>query len=699
MYSQKFTAEQIARVQSRLDLILAPSSPAKVAHYVKHLNALRDPESGELTRPLLTDELAWIENEKLLCALDFRYWCQRYATIRTTDERLIRFQFNVAQNITLDIIGEMEEEGLALHLQDLKARQSGKSTLYEAMIGHRVLFYANVNAVIASADKERSDKMAEMIWLCYDKLPFWMIPELTVDNRNQKVFGGHNSGISIQHGASVTGVARGTTPSVVHASELPYWDDPKESIDASLMKAIHDDPNKMVILESTANGMGDWFHRTWDYNMKNWPLRKSRFRPTFMPWFVSRDIYPTETWLRKAPVPVSWEPDPITVAHAESAREYVASSDYLGRYIGDGWQMPREQMWFWEVSREEAKEKHELNQFYQEMPATPAQAFQATGASPFEPELLAQIEETMRPPWGVFGLVGDEIPSANIKFCSWLRKDIDTSRAPVDITARWVPSLPAYHWRLVPLRFTGWPEFHWEGKIIVWEPPDSTATYGFGIDTAEGLGQDRSVIEGLRVGSYGRPTEQILEYANSQLNADDLWPYAMALGTWYARRLDSRIIQPRMVIEVNKDGENTQNQLKKRGYRHFHDHRRYDVKKYHPTNRIGWLTTSWLRNMMMSSTIKALRDERFKINSPYFLSEMRTLSKDEFKQQIKAESGTHDDLYMAGGICYYSCWVMEIEELQNPAWNKANDEIVYPAYINSQALPEAPAQPSDLWYN
>lgn len=689
MYSPTFTAQQIATVQLRLDLTLKPSSPQMVAHYCTHLDSLLDPQSGQLTRPLKADEAAWIRNECLLSALDFRYFAPRYWTIRTTDERLIKLNFNIAQTITLDIIGEMEMEELALHLFDLKARQVGKSTMFEAMIGHRALFYPNVNAIVASADKERSAKMADMIWLGYAHLPWWMMSPLTVDNQNQKVFGGHNSGISIQHGASVTGVARGTTPSVVHASELAYWDDPKESVDASMMKAIHDDPTKMVILESTADGMGNWWHKSWEFSVKNWPLRRSRFRPTFTPWFVDTEKYPTEAWLRKSPIPADWTPDAITVAHAESAAEYVHASDYLPRYLGKDWTMPTEQQWFWEVSRDEAKEKQELSQWYAEMPATPAQAFQASGTSPFEPETLARIEETMRRPWGVFGLIGDEIPSSSLKFIPWTPREIDRDRKPINITANWKSNLASYHWRLVPLKWPGWPEFHREGKIIVWEPPDPAATYGFGVDTAQGLGQDASAVEGLRVGSYGRPTEQILEFASSQLNADDIWPHCLAIGTWYSSQRDGRRVQPRFVIEVNKDGENTQNHMKKRGWRHFHDNRRYNIMRPSRSNRIGWMTVSWSRDMMFSTTVKALRDERWIINSPYFLSEMRTLSKDEYQQSLRAESGTHDDLYMAGGICYYSCWVLEYEEVQTRNLHPP-DEIIYASFSNSQATAEMP---------
>lgn len=698
IYSPRFTAAQISRTEARLGFALVPSSLEKVKVYVAHLDSLIDPHTGKLTRALLPDETAWIRNEKLLSALDYRYWAPRYATMQTADNRLTRLTPNIAQSIVLDILGEMEEQQFALHLQNLKARQLGVSTLFESLIAHRSLFYRNVNAIVASADEKRSGKMAEMIWLTFDHLPWWMKPAISPDNAGEKAFPGHNSGVTLQHGKQVTGVARGTTVSVAHLSEIPFWDDPRKSIDASLMKAIHDDPSKMVLLESTADGMGDWWHLTWEYNVKHWGT-KARFRPVFLPWFVGSDIYPTATWLRKTPVPANYVPAALTAAHAESAEEYVRSSDYLCRYLGNDWRMPREQQWFWEVSREEAKDKQELSQFYQEMPANPTQAFQASGHSPFEPELLEVIESGVREPWGVFGLTGDGINRDSYKFCPWTHRDVDRTRAVINIEARWNQQLPKYRWTLVPLKFTGWDSFAWQGKVVIWEPPTTGHRYGFGIDTSHGVDQDSSVIQGMRIGDYYHSSEQVLEFANPNLSADDLWPYAMALGTWYGTVMngDGRTVQPRMVIECNENGGNCQVALRTRGWRHFHDRRRYNKKKLNPTagGEFGWMTDSHSRPMMVSKTIKALREGWLRPNSPRFIGEMKTFSKEEGSQRMAAELGYHDDLFMALGIVYYSTFCLEAEGEENQTKGYSgygSEEQPYAVYTNPQAMVEAPAR-------
>lgn len=80
--------------------------------------------------------------------------------------------------------------------------------------------------------------------------------------------------------------ARGMTPTFLHFSEIAYIDDEAKLIDSleSLSR------NNVGIAESTANGKGNWFHRTF---MNNYELLQRgetpEWYPLFFPWFSDPD--------------------------------------------------------------------------------------------------------------------------------------------------------------------------------------------------------------------------------------------------------------------------------------------------------------------------------------------------------------------------------------------------------------------------
>ncbi len=257
-----------------------------------------------------------------MAACSFDYWSSHYAYIRNWGGKLQLFSPNIAQKIAKQIWSDTENQDKAICMLQLKARQLGFSTLCELAVAHRTQFYPNVNGVVASADPEKSDKMSEMIDLVYDQQPPWMLGSLRRVGKEIE-FSAIKSAISIQHGSQFNGIARGTTPNIGHISELADFIDPEELIDASLLRAMHETPELFLMLESTAAGRHDWFHRTWEYSIANYHLGRSRLQPCFLPWFVGSDIYPTTAWLRARPIPDNWQPYESTLAHAERAISYV----------------------------------------------------------------------------------------------------------------------------------------------------------------------------------------------------------------------------------------------------------------------------------------------------------------------------------------------------------------------------------------
>ena len=128
MYSLKATERQIREGAKKLGFDPEYHSISQIQQANAHFKSIYHPETGILTRDLKADEQRWIQNEILLCACDFRYYCN-YVRISDTQNRLIRFIPNIAQNMCIDIWAEAEEMGVSVSCQNLKARQLGISSI------------------------------------------------------------------------------------------------------------------------------------------------------------------------------------------------------------------------------------------------------------------------------------------------------------------------------------------------------------------------------------------------------------------------------------------------------------------------------------------------------------------------------------------------------------------------------------------
>jgi hypothetical protein len=665
VYSAKVTEENIAKWSAAKKFPLERHTISDCDYMAKRLNEILD-EEGRLLRALTPEEQRWIKNERTLCKLDWIYYATHYSMIKHHSEpKIIKFSPNTAQQITLAVISELEDAGRAIMIQQLKARQLGVSTLWELIVAHRVQFYTHVNAVVASSDPKKSPKMAQMMERAWQNQPWWLLPSFTKEISGEAgfgliEFGALHSQVSIQHGSQFSGIARGDTPNVAHLSELADFINPEELVDASLIRAMHESAYTFLVLESTAKGRQNWWHNTWEFSKQYWSSGMSRLCPMFLPWFVGRDIYPTDGWLQSRPIPSNWQPSALTQHHAERAAAYVHKDPILRKQLGDNWRLPIEQMWFWEVERHEHAAKKELAQFYSEMPADDMEAFQSTNISAFDADTLTVYREKTEEPLGVFGFVGrgDQIPTRMQPD----KRDIDENMPPINIRARWNQSIEPFECQLVPLKFHGYPRTDPNGKLFIWEFPEENEFYGLGIDTGDGVGLDRSVLEGVRKGNIERDDAQVCEFANPYINAFDLWPICMAVGSLYSTKIDGNLRQAKIVIDCLRNGESTQWELRKHGWVNLHQWIRYDSKKVQQSrsHKLGWWQNSWARAMMMDNIIKAIRDEWIQINSPYFVNEMADLERDEFRQSLRAVFGGNDDRIMALAMVHFSLHIMEI---------------------------------------
>lgn len=228
----------------------------------------------------------------------------------------------------------------------LKARQQGVSTYYLLKLLDATVFTPNTTSVILAHKRESVQKLFRIIKFAYDLWPSDIPkPMATYDNKNELYFAEINSTIYVSM------EVRGDTLSHVHFSELAFMENAEDKFIATMAAVA---PNGRVSIESTANGIGNYF-----YDFYTTALERG-FTPHFFPWFYS-DEY-------KMPV---------------TGKEFTGEELAVQKRYG----LTDEQLTWYSHTKSIFKDK-----FAQEFPSNASEAFIASGGNVFPLEELDQFE-------------------------------------------------------------------------------------------------------------------------------------------------------------------------------------------------------------------------------------------------------------------------------------------------------------------
>jgi len=185
----------------------------------------------------------------------------------------------------------------------------------------------------------------------------------------------------------------------------------------------------------------------------------------------------------------------------------------------------------------------------------------------------------------------------------------------------------------------------WNGRLIMWDPPERGASYAVGVDVAEGVGKDRSVIEVLRIGDLKRPDEQVAEFATDYHDPIDLAPIVAELGRFYK---GDDGIEAVVIVEANGLGDGVILALNTHlEYGNLFQWKVYDKTSHLETNRLGWWTNRNTRPKLIARGVHAIVKGDLVMNSPFLFNEWKTFQRDHFLARAAAMSNRHDDRVMA----------------------------------------------------
>lgn len=226
---------------------------------------------------------------------DFYLFCQNNLWITTKEQSLVRLEPNRIQRQIVAYVLECLMAGIPIRLIILKARQEGVSTIIEALVYWWTSTHKHVRSKITAHDTDASENLYAMFKRYYDHSHVLFKPATKYVTKNNLTFDvtdedkdkarkqnrpvpGLDSSISVDTAGS-TEAGRSETNHWFHGSEVSAWKS-GEKLTAALMQTVPMKPNTFMALESTANGMGDYFHKTWVLSKAG----KSAFKPFFFGW-------------------------------------------------------------------------------------------------------------------------------------------------------------------------------------------------------------------------------------------------------------------------------------------------------------------------------------------------------------------------------------------------------------------------------
>lgn len=175
----------------------------------------------------------------------------------------------------------------------LKGRQQGGSTYIAGRYYHQVTMQGK-NAFIMAHEDKATTNLFGMAKRFQENSP--IAPSTRASNAQELIFSSLDCGYKLATAGSKD-VGRSNTVQLLHGSEVAFWANPETHM-AGIGNTVADLPGTEIVLESTANGIGNHFHKMW----QDAEAGLSEYIAIFVPWYwqeeyrspVREDFEPTD---------------------------------------------------------------------------------------------------------------------------------------------------------------------------------------------------------------------------------------------------------------------------------------------------------------------------------------------------------------------------------------------------------------------
>lgn len=348
---------------------------------------------------------------------DFPFWAATLVWIHNKDAGAdVLFRLRYPQRILVSRFEEKRRAGLPIRLILLKARQWGGSTTTQMYMAWLQFFHKEgLNSLIIAHQGSTSDEIKDMFDTMIRAYPIHLLYEMgEAYNANEpKLVGvgksGSTSRVPQRNCKIKIGTAerpdgcRGGAYSLVHLSEVGIWKktDGKspEDIVRSACSGILLRPLTMIVMESTANGTGNFFHT--EYTAAADPDTPSQYEALFIPWFlIEQYSMPFESAgaLRNF---ARW------LYENRESGNVMSSREESGKYLWWLWNNKGASLEAinWYIHERSGKNDHAV--MASEFPSDDVEAFVHSGTMVFDMYQVQEFDKACRPPRYIGDVYGD----------------------------------------------------------------------------------------------------------------------------------------------------------------------------------------------------------------------------------------------------------------------------------------------------
>ena len=339
------------------------------------------------------------------CRVDFEYWCAKCVRIKHKMGGDVPFVLNAAQRRLLASLENQRIKEMPIRAILLKARQWGGSTLVQAYMAwiqscHRT----NWHSLICAHVKDTAGTIRGMYTKLLDSYPehLWegdVPPKFKPYERSTNVreISGRGCRVTLGTAESPDSI-RGADFAMAHLSEAAFWKSTPTHSPEDFIRAISGTvmmmPYTLVVVESTANGVGNYFHSEWLRSVNG----LSDKEPVFVPWYEI-EFYRCEP------------PDPREFVEDWTEREYEL------------WKMGlalNQIYWY----RMKLREFGNSDLICAEFPTTDLEAFLNSGSAVFDLKQVDDLRADCCPPvTGALTSEGEFVPENHGKLSLWKRPE------------------------------------------------------------------------------------------------------------------------------------------------------------------------------------------------------------------------------------------------------------------------------------
>ena len=351
---------------------------------------------------------------------DFEYFCAYCVRVQDKEgAHIVPFVLRAAQRKLIKCFEDQRRANKPIRVILLKARQWGGSTATQIYMSWIQLFHRpNWHSVVCAHLKDAANNIKGMYATMLENFPEWIYGKIKFQpyQRTQNISYIKQTGARITVGsAEAPESVRSQNVLMAHMSEVGLYPETRKNNPSRLFRSVTSSiltkPYTMIVIESTANGTGNWFHTEW----LNAERGKSNNIPLFVAWY--------EIEMYSMPLADTYEEFINTMTDYEwKLWELGATLEAINWY------------------RHKLREYHNHEEMMAEFPSTDIEAFVHSGEIIFSQEHCKLLRRTCREPefkgeifshtnrnTGTHALHElDTIEQHNGCFKIWQRPDTDT---------------------------------------------------------------------------------------------------------------------------------------------------------------------------------------------------------------------------------------------------------------------------------